>query len=168
MHCDLANSAICLRSTLARFLVGWESIAHTHVHAFSHVCRFYNCWHNNKWFGDRFASREIETVLENPVSFESKIMFSSLCIDLVYKQAKSNQTLVPVFFTLQCTEITHVSPFFHPCLSKHTELAHLQTEMATRIIDLERNRLLFLTSTVRTAPLPAVITLSSARQQVPM
>jgi hypothetical protein len=56
----------------------------------------------------------------------------------------------------------HVSPFFHPTLSKHTELGHLQTQLVARANELERMRLLFLASLVvvpQTIQLPIVVSL---------
>lgn len=55
-------------------------------------------------------------------------------------KAISNENLVLVFFTLRCGRRLHVSPFFHPCLSKHSELSHLQTQFDNRRAELEAIR----------------------------
>ena len=69
-------------------------------------------------------------------------------IQLHFK-AQSNESLVPVFFTLQCESTLHVSFFFHACLAlEASEMQLLRTQVAARLHQLERARMIFLLSVV--------------------
>jgi hypothetical protein len=76
--------------------------------------------------------------------------------------AKSNESLVPVFFTLQCAPTLHVSLFFHPCLILESrDLRRLQTQVTVRMLQLERARVMFLLSSVVLPNEPTLTWLSS-------